>query len=82
MGRKMEEVKKEAISKLRKGMLMWQLATTGQFAFFFLLMEHWGVMGVLEHVIVFLGAYLFFTGIHIMYFILWYLVFSNLEEKK
>jgi hypothetical protein len=71
---------KEALDKLRKGVLCWQLECTGLFAFFSLLFQYWDI-NIMSQVALG-GAYLFFTTLHIMFFILMFFYLKGLEVEE
>ena len=58
----------ETISKLRKGVLFWQLECTGLFGLFSLLFTYWNIDFMAQ--IALGGAYLFFSCLHIMFYVL------------
>ena len=75
------EVETNAHDKLRTGVLWWQLSTTVQFAFFFILFKSLGAIDKFEHAIIFWGAYSFFTLYHIIFYIFWWFVITGNNQK-
>jgi hypothetical protein len=66
-----EKIKQESESKLKVGMLGWQLATTVNFSFFFILFTHFNCISEIKQLIIFWGLYVLFTIYHIMFYIFW-----------